>query len=76
MSLEIIKKNNEFYAYDTNEVWNGEYWHGWHCDKLGIMLDTDNSDYSITPIYQGVGEPDSDGDFEEYEIVDYEVRKI
>lgn len=76
MSLRIIKKDGELYAYDTNGDWNGEEWTGWHCDELGILLDNDKANYSIKPIYKGVGEPDEDGDYEEFEIVDYEVRKI
>lgn len=28
----------------------------------------------LYPIYQGVGEPDDDGDFLQYEVVDAEIR--
>lgn len=30
--------------------------------------------YSIKPIWKGVGEPDEDGDYLVYEIVDAEIR--
>lgn len=30
--------------------------------------------YSIKPIYAPVGEPDEDGDYEEWELIDAEIR--
>lgn len=48
-----------FDRYGSN-YWNGEVY---EIDK----------DHNLKPIYQGVGEPDEDGDYEEYEVVDAKI---
>lgn len=67
--LEVVEIEGSYYVLDG---WNGEVWTNcWEIDNLGNSLS--NETYEIRPIYSGVGEPDKDGDFEQYEITDYEI---
>lgn len=70
--IVIVKaENGTLYAYDTAERWNGEYYKGWKCDEQGY--ETEQGIWNIKPVYQGVGEQDQDGVYEEYELIGYEV---
>lgn len=56
--------------------YNGEtYVDCWKCDEYGNQDEEDKNKYAITPIFNGVGEPDECGYYEEYEIIGYEVRR-
>lgn len=66
-------EDGKLYAYDTAERWNGEYWKGWLSDEYGYSIE--NWEYHIRPIYKGIGEQNEDGNFEAYEIVDYEIEQ-
>lgn len=57
----------EWFSMFGDNDWNGEVY---------IVTDpkTGKEEYSLRPIYEGVGEPDKDGDYEYYEIVGYELN--
>ena len=45
------KEDDEFYSFDSNEKWNGEYYKGWRSDRDGIPYSFDNRTYKIEPLY-------------------------
>ena len=67
---EVVEINGRWFALVG---WNGErYIHCWETDENTFALDSDK-EYEIQPIYQGVGEPDEDGDYLQYEVIGYEI---
>lgn len=74
-NCDLIELNGEYYAYENGKS-NGEYYVGWHCDEFGYQLENDKRDYKIKPIYAGVGEPNEDGEYDNYEIVDCEIEYL
>ncbi len=70
--IEIVEVDGEMYALYG---WNGEaYYHCWKVlDEEGINRADDDTEYILRPISKGIGEPDEDGNYDEYEYVDYEV---
>lgn len=70
--IVIVKtEDDQLLAYCTDERWNGEYYRGWKCDEHGNEIAEET--WNIKPIYQGVGEQDQDGDYENYTMVGYDV---
>ena len=68
--IDVVKINGRWFALSG---WNGEiYVNCWETDENTFYLE-DGKRYDIKPIFKGVGEPDEDGNFEEYEIVSYEL---
>ena len=68
--IEVVEINGRWFALSG---WNGEvYLHCWETDEQTFDIE-DDQEYKIKPIYQGIGEPDEDGDFEQYDVVDYEI---
>lgn len=55
---DLVRWCNDF-AMDS---WNGEY----------FSLERDK--YNVFPVYKGVGEPDEDGDYISYDLIDAEIR--
>ena len=59
-------KEDRINLFNWFECYGRDYWNGEHYTmENGVRL---------CPIYQGVGEPDADGGFDDYEIVDAEIR--
>lgn len=70
-NINVIEINGRWFALSG---WNGEkYCDCWVTDENTFSLE-DGKIYEITPIYQGIGEPNQDGDFEQYEIIAYEIN--
>lgn len=67
----VLAEDGNFYAYESDERWNGEYYKGWKSSKLGCEIE--KGTWNIKPVYKGVGEPDEEGDYESYEEVGYEI---
>lgn len=67
----VLAEDGTFYAYDSNERWNGEYYKGWKSSKFGYEIE--EGTWNIKPIYEPVGEPDKMGEYEQYEEVGYEI---
>lgn len=64
-SIQIIQdEDGTLYAYNVEEVWNGEYYKGWKCDVYGEAID--DKTYNIKPVYEEV-----DGEFviKSYDLV-------
>lgn len=55
---DLVRWCNDF----AMNSWNGEY----------FSLERDK--YNVFPIYKGVGEPDEDGEYVSYELIDAEIR--
>ena len=69
-NIEVVEIDGRWFALYG---WNGEaYYNCWETDENTIAIDSDNK-YEIKPIYQGIGEPDEDGDYDQYDIVGYEI---
>lgn len=53
--------------------WNGEgYLDSWEC--FGEYLsDASDKKYRLYPISEGIGEANEDGEFDQYEIIEYEL---
>ncbi|MBQ4542320.1 MAG: hypothetical protein IJA23_05685 [Clostridia bacterium] len=74
-NFPVISNGEEFYVVNEKE-WNGEfYFNCWKCEnEIGeFNPEFDNNKYHIKEVCQGVGEPDEDGDYDSYEVVDYEI---
>ena len=67
----VLAEDGNFYAYETDERWNGEYYKGWKSSKNGYEIE--EGVWNIKPVYQGSGEQDEEGNFETYEVVSYEI---
>lgn len=67
----VIGEDGNFYAYESDERWNGEYYKGWRSDKFGYEIE--KGIWNIKPIYEPVGEPNEDGDYEQYDEKGYEI---
>lgn len=69
--IEIVEINGEMY---TLHGWNGEaYYHCWKvADEKGFDR-VDEDEYILTPISQGVGDVDEDGNYDSYETINYEI---
>ena len=68
--IEVVEIDGRWFALCG---WNGESYI--HCSETNCdaeLLDSDK-EYEIKPIMQGVGEPDADGDYLQYEIIGYEL---
>ena len=50
VAIGETKEDDLFFAYDTNEKWNGEYYKGWLCYEDGTAVDS-KIIYKITPLY-------------------------
>lgn len=70
--IEIVEVDGEMYALYG---WNGEaYYHCWKVlDAEGLDRVDEDKEYILRPVSRGIGEPDEDGNYDEYEYVDYEV---
>lgn len=66
--LECIEINGENYCLTKS---NGEVYEGFRYSQDGF---TAFENVTIKPIYKPIGEPDEDGDYDDFEIVEYEVR--
>ena len=70
----VLKGNDDnYYSYDSNERWNGEYYKGWKSNEYGEAVDDEV--YKVNPINVGIGEEIEDGVFEAYEIGYYIVER-
>ena len=59
-------KEDKLNLFDWFDRYGIDYWRGeYYAMEDGTRL---------YPIYQGVGEQDEDGDFDDYEVVDAEIR--
>ena len=68
-SIDVVKSDGRWFALYG---WNGEEYNDcWEVDEDKNPIDDEV--YSVQPIYEGVGEPDEDGYYGDYEIVDYKV---
>lgn len=71
-NLEMVKLNNEWYLLDG---WNGcSYTECWKCSDRYGKNRADNELYDLTPAVVGDGEPDSDGDYQQYKTIGYEIN--
>ena len=68
-NVEVVKVGTRYFALDG---WNGErYYNCWEVDEKTFKIS--NAVFILEPVYEGVGEPDQDGDYVEYKIVDYKI---
>lgn len=71
-NLEMVKISGEWYLLDG---WNGwTYTNCWKCTGRDGLHRADNDLYQLTPAQVGIGEPDEDGDYPQYETVGYKVE--
>lgn len=72
-NIEIVEVGGEMYALNG---WNGEkYFNCWKVlDSKGLEIAEEGKEYILKPVVQGVGEPDEEGYFDEYETIDYVVE--
>lgn len=69
-SIECVEIDNKWFALFG---WNGEqYNHCWLVNEDTTNANCPN-EFTIKPIYKGIGEQDTDGVYEEYSIVGYEI---
>jgi hypothetical protein len=67
----IISDGIDKFVINENDF-NGEIYRAWkYGEELGYDPN-DNYAYSFKPIYQGIGEPDEDGDYISYDIIGYD----
>lgn len=67
--IEVVEIKGEWFALSG---WNGEVFTDcWQTDENTFYTGIQEV-FTIRPVYQGVGEPDEDGDFKQYDIVNYE----
>lgn len=71
-NLDIIEQDGEMYVLYG---WNGEvYLNCWKVlDNQGLDRVDEDTEYTLKPILQGVGTPDLDGNYDEYETISYEI---
>ena len=71
---DVVEVDGEMYVLHG---WNGEkFYHCWKvldCNGLDFAENIEKS-YILTPVYKGVGEPDEEGNYDEFEVVDYIVN--
>ncbi len=69
-NVELVEVDDHIYALNG---WNGEeYTRCWEC--LGAHhMDSSAEHYTLRPVFDGVGEPDEDGSYDQYDVVDYEL---
>ena len=68
--IEVVEINGRWFALYG---WNGEaYLDCWETDEHTFSKE-DGKVYEIKPVYEGIGEPDEDGDYLQYDIVRYEI---
>lgn len=70
--LEIIEQDGEMYVLYG---WNGDsYCECWKVlDIQGLDRVEEDTEYTLKPVIQGIGEPDEDGCYEEYKTISYEI---
>ena len=70
--IKIVEVDGEMYALYG---WNGEaYCHCWKVlDSDGLNRVEEEREYILEPVVKGVGTPNEDGEYDEYENVDYKV---
>lgn len=71
-SIEIVEIDGEMYALYG---WNGEaYNHCWKVlDIKGLDKADEDIEYILTPVVQGVGDVDEDGNYDSYETINYDI---
>lgn len=71
-NIEIVEVDGEMFALYG---WNGEaYCDCWKVlDAQGLDRVEEDTEYILTPIYKGIGIPDEEGCYENYEVVDYSI---
>lgn len=71
-NIEIVEVDGEMYALYG---WNGEaYYHCWKVlDSKGLDRVDEDTEYILTPVVQGVGEVDEDGNYDNYETINYNI---
>lgn len=69
-NIEVVEIDGRWFALDG---WNGEcYLNCWETDENTFNIE-DGKHYQLMPVYDGIGEPDEDGNYDQYEIVNYEI---
>ena len=66
---KALKPNATFEDKANLLCWLEQYGENWNGESYTI-----DKNHSLYPIYQGVGAPDEDDDFDEFMLVDIEIR--
>lgn len=71
---EMIKLDGLWYGPVTDRHWNGEHYGPVQAYKEANDIEPiDNDKYTLEPIQVPVGEPDEDGEYDEFKVVGYRI---